>query len=138
MGGPHAPRSEMEDPRPPQFHAVQLVACGATWSHGVRSGPLTQRAMPEAVTWPLRAPFREAPPNLGSLAPTVRQDLPSMASEGGYMAKNTGEGSRKGAVKGRSQTQGADGSWIKRDTKTGRFLGVKSTEGPYKGVRKEK
>lgn len=54
------------------------------------------------------------------------------------MAKNTGSGSRKGEVKGRSQTQTPSGNYVKRDAKTGRFLDVKSDKAPFKGVRKEK
>jgi hypothetical protein len=47
------------------------------------------------------------------------------------MAKNTGHGYRKGAVKGRVQTAGRNG-WTKR-TSTGRALGTKRS--PWKGVR---
>jgi hypothetical protein len=54
------------------------------------------------------------------------------------MAKNTGRGHRLGAVKGRSQTTGSHGHAIKRDTKSGRFVDVKSDKQPFKGVRKEK
>lgn len=58
------------------------------------------------------------------------------------MAKNKpyGDKARKGAVKDRSQTQHSDGiHWIKRDSDTGRFMDVKtSDEKPFKGVRKEK
>lgn len=50
------------------------------------------------------------------------------------------DGSRKGAVKRRSQIQNPKtGLWTKRDTHTGRFLDVKtSNPEPFKGVRKEK
>lgn len=54
------------------------------------------------------------------------------------MAKNTGEGARKGAITGRSQIQTPGGTWVKRDTSTGKFLGFKKSAGPFKGVRKEK
>ena len=57
------------------------------------------------------------------------------------MAKNppVGDGHRKGAVKGRSQTQMPSGHYVKRDTSTGRFMDVKTTDKtPFKGVRKEK
>jgi len=49
-------------------------------------------------------------------------------------------GSRKGAVKGRSQVQNPKtGLWVKRDTRTGQFINVKtSSPKPFKGVRKEK
>ena len=54
------------------------------------------------------------------------------------MAKNTGDGWRKGAVKERSQTQAPNGNYVKRDTKTGQFTEQKTSGGPFKGVRKEK
>lgn len=57
------------------------------------------------------------------------------------MATNppTGDGHRNGAVRERSQTQTPAGNWVKRDTGTGRFLDVKTSEkAPFKGVRKEK
>ncbi|MBS0552679.1 MAG: hypothetical protein JSS47_09150 [Proteobacteria bacterium] len=57
------------------------------------------------------------------------------------MAKNhpTGDGHRIGAVRKRSQTQTPSGHYIKRDTETGRFLDVKTTDKtPFKGVRREK
>lgn len=54
------------------------------------------------------------------------------------MAKNTGNGYRVGAVKGRSQTTTPSGHPVKRDTGTGRFIDVKSDKQPFKGVTKEK
>jgi hypothetical protein len=57
------------------------------------------------------------------------------------MATNnpTGDNSRKGAVRGRSQILNQQtGLYVKRDTGTGQFIGVKVTGGKYKGVRKEK
>ena len=50
------------------------------------------------------------------------------------------DGSRKGAVRKRSQTYNPKtDSWVKRDTKTGRFMDVKTSDNkPFKGVRKEK
>lgn len=57
------------------------------------------------------------------------------------MAKNppSGDGHRIGAVKERSQTQTPSGNWVKRDTNSGRFMDVKTTDKtPFKGVRKEK
>lgn len=57
------------------------------------------------------------------------------------MAKNNpiGDGRRVGAVRNRSQTQTPSGHYIKRDTETGRFLDVKTSEkSPFKGVRREK
>ncbi len=51
----------------------------------------------------------------------------------------TGDGHRKGAVKGRSQTKTPSGHYVKRDASTGRFMDVKtSNKSPFKGVRKEK
>lgn len=49
-------------------------------------------------------------------------------------------GGRKGAVRGRSQVQNPKtGLWTKRDSKTGKFLDVKtSSTKPFVGVRKEK
>jgi len=54
------------------------------------------------------------------------------------MAKNTGSGFRKGAVKSRSQTQTPSGHYVKRDAVSGRFLDVKKDQSPFKGVSKEK
>ena len=58
------------------------------------------------------------------------------------MAKNppVGDNARVGAVKKRSQTQHSSGNhWVKRDSKTGKFMDVKtSSDKPFKGVRKEK
>lgn len=53
--------------------------------------------------------------------------------------KPTGDNSRKGAVKQRSQFENPKtGLYTKRDTNTGRFMDVKTTGGKFKGVRKEK
>jgi hypothetical protein len=55
------------------------------------------------------------------------------------MAKNTGQGYRQGAVRDRSQVQNPKtGNWVKRDGESGRFMDGKTSEGPFKGVRKEK
>jgi hypothetical protein len=51
------------------------------------------------------------------------------------MAKNTGNGHRNGAVKGRSEFQ-HNGQWFKRDTSTGRILNGSTNQ--HKGVRNEK
>lgn len=54
------------------------------------------------------------------------------------MAKNTGEGYRKGSVNDRSQCHNpSNNTWAKRDTDSGRFIDVKKEE-PFKGVAKEK
>lgn len=55
------------------------------------------------------------------------------------MAKNGPPGKgRIGAVKGRSQARNPKtGLWAKRDTSTGRFMGVKKAGGDFKGVKRE-
>ena len=51
------------------------------------------------------------------------------------MAKNTGKGYRKGAVRQRTQSYNPrTRQYVKRNTTTGRFMSAKSTR--YKGVRK--
>ena len=55
------------------------------------------------------------------------------------MAKNTGEGYRKGEVRGRSQLPNPiTGGYTKRDAETGQFIEIKEGSKPFKGVRKEK
>jgi len=57
------------------------------------------------------------------------------------MAKNkpTGDGQRIGAVRDRSQVQTPSGHYVKRDTESGRFMDVKTSDKtPFKGVRREK
>lgn len=55
------------------------------------------------------------------------------------MAKNTGQGHRVGAVRGRSQSVNPKtGLSTKRDASAGRSIDVKTTGGSFKGVRKEK
>ncbi|WEK54359.1 MAG: hypothetical protein P0Y55_17775 [Candidatus Cohnella colombiensis] len=55
------------------------------------------------------------------------------------MAKNTDQEYRVGAVKGRIQTQTHSGLYVERDTSTGKFINMKTSERtPFKGVRKEK
>lgn len=55
------------------------------------------------------------------------------------MAKNTGRGTRLGAVSNRSQSVNPrTGLATKRDTTSGRFTAVKQSGGLFKGVRKEK
>lgn len=51
------------------------------------------------------------------------------------MAKNTGRGYRKGAVRGRSEFR-HNGQYFKRDTTTGRILN--GSKNPHKGVVDEK
>lgn len=57
------------------------------------------------------------------------------------MAKNhpVGDGHRMGAVRQRSQTYNpVTQQFVKRDTKTGRFMDVKQDGTKFKGVRLEK
>ena len=59
------------------------------------------------------------------------------------MAKNTGKGSRKGAVKGRTQVKNPrTKDYTKRNessgsSKRGKFMDVKEDRKPFKGVAKE-
>jgi hypothetical protein len=54
------------------------------------------------------------------------------------LARNTGRGSRRGAVTGRSQVKNtASGRWVKRNTATGRFMDGKADAKPFKGVIRE-
>ena len=54
------------------------------------------------------------------------------------MAKNTGEGYRRGEVKDRSQVYNPKTEqWVKRDDETGQFMDVKEDGTPFKGVRRE-
>lgn len=51
----------------------------------------------------------------------------------------TGDNTRKGAIKNRSQVENTKtGLYVKRDTTTGKFMDVKTSGGKFKGVRKEK
>jgi len=45
---------------------------------------------------------------------------------------------RIGAVRDRSQFQGPNGDWVKRNTITGEFMDQKQGGSPFKGVRREK
>jgi hypothetical protein len=57
------------------------------------------------------------------------------------MAKNKtpGDDRRVGAVKSRSQVKNPiTGTWTKRDDKSGKFMDVKASARPFKGVRKER
>ena len=53
------------------------------------------------------------------------------------MGRNTGNDFRRGAVTARTQFQRGDELWQKRDERTGHFMEVKQSEGPFKGVAKE-
>ena len=55
------------------------------------------------------------------------------------MAKNTGDGHRSGAVKGRIQALNpVTGRYVKIDTGSGRILEHKKSAGPYKGITERK
>lgn len=54
--------------------------------------------------------------------------------------KPTGDNSRRGAVKKRSQLEGklmGKSAWTKRDKKSGEFMDVKKSKKKFKGVRRE-
>ncbi len=54
------------------------------------------------------------------------------------MAKNTGEGFRRGSVDNRTQTYNPKTeTFVKRDTDSGQFVGVKRDGDPFKGVARE-
>ena len=54
------------------------------------------------------------------------------------MAKNTGEGFRRGSVSQRSQVRNpAIDRFVKRDDTSGRFMQQKKDGEPFKGVAKE-
>ena len=54
------------------------------------------------------------------------------------MAKNTGNGNRKGSVNDRTQVYNPKtDSYVKRDAGTGRFMDQKQDGTPFKGVAKE-
>jgi hypothetical protein len=70
----------------------------------------------------------------------MSDDIPTFITsceEGSVMARNTGKNTRKGSVKDRTQFQGPNGEWIKRDAESGKFMDVKEDEKPFKGVAKE-
>lgn len=86
---------------------------------------------------------------LGGLAPSahtvtsgvwVVRPGPQRGLQGVLMATNSGRGrGRVGAVKKRSQViNPKTGLWTKRDTASGKFIAIKESPGPYKGVRKER
>jgi hypothetical protein len=57
------------------------------------------------------------------------------------MATNypTGDGHRKGAVRGRTQVfNPRTETWTKRNSETGKFMDQKADGTPFKGVTKEK
>lgn len=53
------------------------------------------------------------------------------------MAKNTGDGYRRGAVTGRTQFVRSDGLHQKRNERTGEFMEVRQTPGKFKGIATE-
>ena len=54
------------------------------------------------------------------------------------MAKNTGNGFRRGSVDDRTQFQAPNGNFVKRDAGSGRFMDQKSGGSPFKGIAREK
>lgn len=65
--------------------------------------------------------------------------LVARREDGDSVAKNTGDGSRKGAVKERVQALNpVTKRYVKIDTSTGRIIDHKKTAGPYKGIREAK
>jgi hypothetical protein len=54
------------------------------------------------------------------------------------MAKNTGDGYRRGSVDNRTQFKAPNGNYVKRNTADGRFMDQKSDGRPFKGVAQEK
>ena len=71
-------------------------------------------------------------------APTQQSCRPNFADQEDQMAKNTGNGFRQGSVDSRTQLQGPNGNYIKRNAETGRFMDQKSGGEPFKGVAKER
>ena len=56
--------------------------------------------------------------------------------ESAQVAKNTGDGYRRGMTKSRAQLLNpVTGRYVKIDTQTGRVIDEKRTDGPYKGIR---
>ncbi len=54
------------------------------------------------------------------------------------MAKNTGNGSRIGSVKNRTQVLNTKTDrYVERDTTMGQFINQKSDDKPFKGIAKE-
>jgi len=66
-------------------------------------------------------------------------DTATGTKPGSDMAKNGAKGGgRSGMVRGRSQSANPKtGLYTKRDTTSGRFLDVRTSGGPFKGVKKE-
>lgn len=86
-------------------------------------------ALSNAVVVVARARARMKSARIESSSPYVPMEA--------KMAKNTGDGYRRGAVTGRTQFQHDNGDWQKRDERTGQFMERKSSDGPFKGVAKE-
>lgn len=54
------------------------------------------------------------------------------------MAKNTDKGHRKGSISDQTQSENASGHYVKRDTETGQFMDVKTSDKTkFKGVAEE-
>lgn len=52
--------------------------------------------------------------------------------------KDPNDGRLQGETRQRSQFEHPSGHWVKRDTESGQFVGVKHDEQPFKYVRREK
>jgi len=54
------------------------------------------------------------------------------------MARRGRSGGLRGPIRNRAQAKNpVTKKWVKIDTRTGRIVGHKKSEGPYKGVRKK-
>ena len=51
--------------------------------------------------------------------------------------KDPNDGRLQGETRQRSQSQHPNGHWVKRDTESGQFVGVKHDDKPFKYVRRE-
>ena len=69
----------------------------------------------------------------GLLGVAAEWELPERK---GVMAKNTGNGFRRGSVDDRSQFE-HNNTWFKRDADTGRIMDGKADGTPFKGVTRE-
>ncbi len=86
--------------------------------------------------------FSQNYPQIEAFSRQIRYDsniCSDMNSGGNRMAKNTGDGFRKGEIRDRSQfLNPATDQWTKRDAETGEFIAAKEDGERFKGVRREK
>lgn len=74
----------------------------------------------------------------GQEPPAKPRSAARQAWKGRALAKNTGNGHRRGSVNDRTQVRNPKtDQYVKRDTDTGRFMNVKQDGEPHKGVAKE-